>query len=111
METNDRRFRYAMNARILDENGNEIGPLPQRDLFPPMREPRYWYAMNADLGLRRDEPPDDRDETIAALRAVLAPLLDDPRAEEGRCIFCDDLLDNRHAPDCPVLRRDELLGR
>lgn len=80
----------------------------------------------------------DRDATIADLRAVLAPLLDDPIRHEWDtfdgvdvCLLCG--ADNtimpkpgswretlrmpecsgpvQHAPDCPVLRRDELLGR
>lgn len=60
---------------------------------------------------------------LAAVRAVLAPLLDDPWEwgawEElvtgGRplliCRFCDAPKGHAHWPDCPVLRRDELLGR
>jgi hypothetical protein len=55
----------------------------------------------------------DRD----AARAVLAPLLDEPWREianygepERRCVFCDGP-HIRHDAGCPVLRRDELLGR
>lgn len=68
----------------------------------------------------RDEARRERDD----LRAVLAPLLDDPivwvwngRREYRRCGVCDatatdpDLEPFPHHPDCPVLRRDELLGR
>lgn len=59
--------------------------------------------------------------TIASLRAVLAPLLDEPLIE-NRCRCCkrtvaawtrvgQEFIDLPHAPDCAVLRRDELLGR
>lgn len=53
---------------------------------------------------------------VAELRAVLAPLLDEPwrtianyGEPDERCVFCDET--DPHAPDCPVLRRDALLGR
>jgi hypothetical protein len=59
---------------------------------------------------------DARDAVIAELRRVLEPLLDDPwrlaiDRDDGLpmdCLFC---LEPAHAPDCPVPRRDELLGR
>lgn len=63
---------------------------------------------------------DERDELnrqIATLRAVLAPLLDNPvDLQEGReCLFCGQrayrLESAGHADHCPVLRRNELLGR
>lgn len=65
---------------------------------------------------------DARDATIADLRAVLAPLLEQPyvdwsEGEYGRtCRFCLSGEPYRgdppvHTPDCPVLRDDELLGR
>jgi hypothetical protein len=58
---------------------------------------------------------------LAAVRAVLAPLLDSPICEHA-CVFCgaaDPARDNpwgpppevQHRPGCPVPRRDELLGR
>jgi hypothetical protein len=75
-------------------------------------------------------------DPIAELRAILAPLLDDPFVgDEGAfsCQFCrvtlgpewDATTHNHgplryphrdahlfvHAPDCPVLRKDDLLGR
>jgi len=56
-------------------------------------------------------------ETIAALRAVLAPLLERPfEYRDGRlssCFFCGyhDNPHGAHFNDCAVLRRDELLGR
>jgi hypothetical protein len=66
---------------------------------------------------------------VDELRAILAPLLDeplrnlDPDAQLDICIFClaarwvdpsgradvDGVF--AHRPDCPVLRRDALLGR
>ena len=84
---------------------------------------RYQYAMNARVTDSLDqEPPDDRDETIAELRAVLAPLLDNPFRDlwtysdpDETCVFCEHVglaFDRQsHEPGCPVLRRDELLGR
>lgn len=56
---------------------------------------------------------------IAELRAILAPLLAKPihttRLDDERCLFCGSESDTPglivHAPGCPVLRRDELLGR
>jgi len=62
-------------------------------------------------------------DRIDELRAVLAPLLDDPNAPRsgdgeydfGCCVFCHcevpGTVPGEHAPDCPVLRKDELLGR
>lgn len=63
--------------------------------------------------------------TIKHLRALLAPLLDDPlryhSAKHWYCLFCE--VANRpgspgfdapafpHAPTCPVLERDHILGR
>jgi hypothetical protein len=69
-------------------------------------------TLAANLRRQRDE-----------LRAVLAPLLDDPWRgvdwipvdDRGAvdpmraCVFCGDGI--AHLPDCPVLRRDALLGR
>jgi hypothetical protein len=103
-----------------------------------MSERRYWYAMNACI--KSSERPcggcEDRDEQIAELRAILAPLLDDPIKNET-CQFCGaeireaymaygpyrfpdgQVLDlgprripsqGEHAPNCPVLRKDALLG-
>lgn len=50
---------------------------------------------------------------IADLRAILAPLLANPlRSSRGEpyCLFCTaDRGD--HSDDCPVLRKDALLGR
>lgn len=63
-----------------------------------------------------------------AARAVLAPLLDDPVCEvDGGaevCVFCEDSNGHSpppdyvyqpkpltHEPDCPVLRKDDILGR
>jgi len=53
-----------------------------------------------------------------ALRAILAPLLEDPRTSDDAnawCIFCDETAflghDLVHHVDCPVLVRDRLLGR
>jgi hypothetical protein len=96
------------------------------------------------IGERIDPTPDNRDQIIAELRAVVALVLDSPfelqslggyesEETERRCRFCDvaakdvrvwtGRLDARgrkvnewvdraeHAPDCAVLRRDELLGR
>jgi len=90
---------------------SELESLEQRDALPPVRIASMVAAMT----------------TIADLRAVLAPLLDDPyEGDTGtiHCRFCerslgggDDLAysprdDARfvHAPDCPVLRRAILLG-
>jgi hypothetical protein len=81
-----------------------------------LRERRYFYAMNVRTGPEL-EPPDERDELIAELRAVLGPILTAPcRWDAGRreyaCVLCDEARDDAatHRPDCPVLRRDELLG-
>lgn len=60
-----------------------------------------------------DAPP-----TVAALQAILAPLLRRPirpRLPAGfACVFCGEPdteeHGERHAPACPVLRIDELLG-
>ena len=52
--------------------------------------------------------------TIADLRAVLAPRLDDPWANfdgDLYCFWCYQGDHAQHDPDCPVLRKDELLGR
>jgi hypothetical protein len=79
------------------------------------------YEAALDAGERR----------IAELRAILAPLLEDPFEYEGQagparraymCRFClrtsyvgeHDVragMLGEHAPDCRVLRRDALLGR
>lgn len=58
---------------------------------------------------------------IEALRAVLAPLLDEPAERWNdehkamECLFCHGTNvgepEDYHKPNCPVLRRDELLGR
>lgn len=56
----------------------------------------------------RAEAIRQRDEA----RAILAWLLEDPCivGEEGVCVFCyAEYAD--HTPDCPVLRKDALLGR
>jgi hypothetical protein len=50
------------------------------------------------------------------LRAILAPLLDHPlvyveRLRGWRCQFCAAVEGTPHAGECPVLRRDVLLGR
>lgn len=131
-----------MDARILDANGDEIGPLEQRDLFPPVR-------LNLKIHDDLIQALVDRDyarDLVIALRAVLAPLLDDPYEMHDFeasydlggdpiwwCRFChvepewkrawtgrrdarghkinEDVDATPHVPDCPVLRRDELLGR
>lgn len=61
-----------------------------------------------------------------ALRATLAPLLDDPwQGDQDAgwfyCVFCKECVysddvdrgraHRKHKSDCPVLRTDELLGR
>jgi hypothetical protein len=59
---------------------------------------------------------------IDELRAALEPLIDEPYEivgwtssdePESACRFCYVSLDaaNTHKPDCPVTRRDVLLGR
>lgn len=117
-----------MDAHLIDADGNVLPTLAQRDMFPPIRLVRPYET------------------TIAELRGLLAPLLDDPYEmhdfEVGydfggdplyRCRFCEvepvwkrawtGRLDKRgrkinewvdktpHKLLCPVLRRDELLGR
>lgn len=64
---------------------------------------------------------DQRDDAIDALRAVLAPLLDDPfyisafppEPSRLRCVFCRAVQGHsiEHTADCPVRRTDALLGR
>jgi hypothetical protein len=70
---------------------------------------------------------DTRDRLIDDLRSVLAPKLDDPWIDDAdnvcvECYWCGannfptDLNHYprppiEHEPNCPVLRRDELLGR
>lgn len=72
-----------------------------------------WALVDAD----RYRAYRERDE----LRATLAPLLDDPiiRGPIGYiCVWCnerampaaDGYHDPRHKSDCPVLRKDDLLG-
>jgi len=55
---------------------------------------------------------------IARLRAILAPLLDEPYHGYSTdaydnmlsaCVFCDE--EDAHAPSCPVREADALLGR
>lgn len=70
----------------------------------------------------------DAAEQRDSLRAILAPLLDNPYrtiANYGdpyeECVFCECVPESHypygpndrkdHEPDCPVLRKDELLGR
>ena len=56
---------------------------------------------------------------LADVRAVLAPLLDQPYFvrrtvdghERNECGFCAQALGDEHADGCPVLRKDDLLGR
>jgi hypothetical protein len=82
--------------------------------------------MNARVKNDWGDPPcggcEDRDEQIAELRAALAPLLDEPLIDDGTAhIQCRVCLKETtcppwprpplHEPDCPVLRKDELLGR
>jgi hypothetical protein len=118
------RWPAGEGARLLDADGLPVA-LEQADLFPPVRVAEIMAALTM----------------IADLRAVAAPLLDEPYTyggcddcgSETRCLFCrvemtigrrwTGRLDTRgrrinedddttvHAPDCPVLRRDELLGR
>ena len=56
---------------------------------------------------------DEARRQVAALRAILAPFLDDPRAPrpEGACLVCVAGADQAHGPTCPVPRTDDLLGR
>jgi hypothetical protein len=89
-----------------------------------MSEQRYLYAMNvrAKNDAWRDPPCggcEDRDEQIAELRAILAPLLDRNGAAdvgsgyaEATCQFCGTWVE-RHLPDCPALEanKNRLLGR
>lgn len=60
----------------------------------------------------------DRTQERDELRAILAPLLDGPEVEIGAygggtitCVFCDAATVHGHKPGCPVLRKDQLLGR
>lgn len=62
----------------------------------------------------------ERSAEVTELRAILAPLLNKPldqRAIDRRCRFCAErtpgewAYQENHTPDCPVLRRDALLGR
>jgi hypothetical protein len=77
--------------------------------------PEIAFAPMADLPALMDEVrrlQAERDE----LRAVLAPLLDDPwrEAEDGfyDCTFCrPNGRTYDHKPGCPVLACDRLLGR
>jgi hypothetical protein len=64
--------------------------------------------------------PDRHDAKAASqldeLRAILAPLLDHPlvyveRLRAWRCQFCAAVEGTPHTGECPVLRRDTLLGR
>jgi len=87
--------------------------------------PKLVY-QDSDRGWQLPSRPSDvecrietlRDE-VAELRAILAPLLWDPIRWEGMpdanvCVFCGSEAKYRkpeHAPDCPVLRKDALLGR
>jgi hypothetical protein len=56
---------------------------------------------------------------LAEVRAVLAPLLDQPYFirrvvdgdERNECGFCAAVPGDEHADGCPVLRKHELLGR
>jgi hypothetical protein len=56
---------------------------------------------------------------LAEVRGVLAPLLDQPYFvrrvvdgdERNECGFCAQAPGDAHADGCPVLRKDELLGR
>ncbi len=107
-----------------------------REIAPDSVDKAMRFAMAtmevtlATMGLPTPVEPDRRDRIIAELRAVLAPLLDaqhhwTPKTlsrrtdQEGRilegwelvCMFCRCEPDQPHAPDCAVLRRDELLGR
>jgi hypothetical protein len=66
---------------------------------------RTLDSLYADATGQRDE-----------LRAILAPLLDHPlvyveRLRAWRCQFCAAVEGSPHTGECPVLRRDTLLGR
>lgn len=66
----------------------------------------YWLVgASADLVEARAQ--------AERLRAILAPLLDDPwdTADDPHCVFCDVPSVAPHQPECPVNRRDALLGR
>lgn len=78
---------------------------------------RALLAQREAMRAERDEAIRQRDEA----RAVLAPLLDDPWRNESEgpywaldwfqeCVWCASRAPD-HAADCPVLRRDALLGR
>ena len=62
-------------------------------------------------------------DRLLELRAILAPLLDDPMKLDScydgdvsyACVFCEASdfygISQNHDADCPVLRKDTLLGR
>lgn len=73
------------------------------------------YPLESTLAAIRGPEPPIREEE---LQAILRPLLEDPmrmsyECEFGcphmQCLFCDN--EGWHAPDCPVLRKDELLAQ
>jgi hypothetical protein len=53
-------------------------------------------------------------DRIAALTAAIEPLLDHPLVsgmDGDSCVWCSAIDDADHEANCPVLRKDELLGR
>lgn len=111
-------------ARITDADGNPI-VIEQETTFSAR-----WGAAPMGVLMGDPIPPgrltaarhNQQQRLIAALRAVLAPLLDKPfidgpgqDAEWTECRFCgavdEGIYAGPHETDCPVRRRDELLGR
>jgi hypothetical protein len=77
------------------------------------------YYVDPDVSWLLDQLR-DRDRQLAEAREVLAPLLEKPWRDiwtysdpDATCIFCERSADlsRPHEDDCPVLRKDAILGR
>lgn len=108
-----RNYRQQPDKFIIQTfGGNDVAAV--QHYAPTLAEGAATFIANA----REDVPA--LIDAVAELRAVLAPLLDEPiidvAGEFEVCRFCGEGDSNAfgrtsaHAPECPVLRANELLG-
>ena len=101
-------WRAGYRSREQVESATDEELLAVRNLGKGMlkyiRSGKAFTSPEPSLQAQRDE-----------LRAILAPLLDDPFHGSTPCVFCGHRWrfneSVNHMIDCPVLQRDRLLGR
>lgn len=127
-----------MPALVIEGRDLVVGPADQETIErePLVGEPRFMVGPIEEEWRRRQGLSDkpmlgegvptikSLDYQIFELRVVLAPLLDNPGVPSADrrlvCVWCRHMFPaypreqghhEVHAPECPVLRKDELLGR